>query len=201
MGVGVGGRLGHEIFYNTSVFLNNPLDFFNFRQGGMSFHGGLIGVIVGILYYCHKHKQPLLKIWDLAAIYAPIGLGFGRIGNFINQELYGKITNSWVGINFSLVDDNYRHPTQIYEFLLEGVILFILLKLISKKISTPGITSFSFIILYGIFRYISEIFREPLDGVFQIMSATLSYGQILSIIMIITGSIFLTIISTRNINR
>ena len=158
----LGGRIGYIIFYNFSYYFSNPIDIFKIWEGGMSFHGALIGVIIGTYIYSNKIKVNTFFFLDIIASVAPIGIFFGRIANFINGELYGKpSTLSW-SVTFPKVDMISRHPSQLYEALLEGIILFSILIFISfiKKIKI-GVCSSLFMILYGIFRVVAEQFREP----------------------------------------
>ena len=158
-------------------------------NGGMSFHGGLIGIVVSSYVFSKKNNQEIYKFLDLVAITAPIGIFLGRISNFINGELVGKITNSNWGVLFPSYDDNLRHPSQLYEAFLEGVILFILMNLIHfNKNNKVGTCSFMFLILYGCFRIISEFFREP-DIQIGYLFGYISMGTLLSLFMILAGGV------------
>lgn len=185
----LGGRLGYVIFYNLNYFIENPLEIFMIWKGGMSFHGGLIGVVLGTAIYCKKVNQEPIVFFDIVACVAPIGLFFGRIANFINGELYGVPTETEWGVIFPNVDDTLRHPSQLYEAFSEGIILFIILNIVIYKTSyRKGMCSSLFLIFYGVFRILSEIFREPdqhLGYIFDLIST----GSLLSLIMIIVGSL------------
>tara|TARA_Y100000816_G_C26033752_1_gene541274 strand:- start:435 stop:1208 length:774 start_codon:yes stop_codon:yes gene_type:complete len=183
-GIIIGGRLGYVLFYNFKYFSQNFIEIFFVWEGGMSFHGGLIGIIVATYIYSKKYKINKYIFLDLISVSAPIGLFFGRIANFINGELVGKATNGNWGIVFPRLDNVPRHPSQLYECLLEGIILFIILNLIYFKAShKTGTVSFAFLFFYGIFRLISEIFREP-DAHIGYLVGSFSMGMLLSLLMI-----------------
>ena len=186
-----GGRLGYIIFYNLSYYLNNPIDIFKIWQGGMSFHGALIGVIIGTYLFTKNKKIKTLFFLDVIACVSPIGLFFGRIANFINAELYGKPTNVFWSVVFPNVDKIPRHPSQLYEAFLEGVLLFIILLsfIYNKKIKTGFCSSF-FLIFYGFFRILAEQFREP-DQQIGYLFNLFSLGSALSFIMIVFGVLIL----------
>ena len=187
IGIIIGGRLGFVIFYNFPYFLNNPIEIFMVWNGGMSFHGGLIGVIISSYLFSKKNKKDIFIFLDLVSITAPIGIFFGRISNFVNGELVGKITNSSWGVFFPNYDDKLRHPSQLYEAFLEGIILFILMNLIFlNKNYKIGTCSIMFLILYGFFRITSEFFREP-DMQIGYLYGHISMGMLLSVIMILIG--------------
>ena len=190
----LGGRLGYVFFYNFDYYFKNPVDIIKIWEGGMSFHGALIGVIISTSLFAKLKKIPPFFLLDIIACVAPIGLFFGRIANFINGELYGTVSNMPWSIIFPIIDDNPRHPSQLYEAVLEGVILlFILNYLFVRKKAQAGICSSFFLILYGFFRIICEQFREP-DAQLGYIFGILSMGTILSLLMIIFGfSIFLNI--------
>ena len=183
----IGGRLGYIIFYNLSYYLNNPFDIFKIWQGGMSFHGALLGVIIGTYFFSNKLKVNTFFFLDIIASVAPIGIFFGRIANFINGELYGKPTVLFWSVIFPEIDKVPRHPSQLYEAALEGVVLFlILINLIYKKSIKTGVISALFMILYGLFRMLSEQFREP-DTQVGYLFNLFSMGSILSFFMILIG--------------
>ena len=191
LGVILGGRVGYILFYQFESFLQHPLDIFKIWQGGMSFHGGFLGVLVAMYFFNKKHgfdkkNQPWLKIMDFVAPLVPIGLGAGRMGNFINGELWGRATNSTVGMIFPQVDNIVRHPSQLYEFALEGVALFCILWWFSRKQRPVGAISALFLIGYGSFRFIAEFTREP-DAYLGLLSLGFSMGQWLSLPMIVLG--------------
>ncbi len=187
IGIILGGRLGYVIFYNPIFYLNNFLEVFKIWNGGMSFHGGLIGVMFSTYIFSIKNKLNFKIFFDTISTVSPIGIFFGRISNFINSELYGVPTDRPWGVIFPKVDKLSRHPSQIYEALLEGVVLFLLLNyLLRKKMFSHGIVSSVFLIFYGLFRIISENFREP-DEHLGYIFLNLSMGSMLSVMMIIFG--------------
>ena len=189
LGIIIGGRFGYVIFYNFDYFSNNFIDIFKIWQGGMSFHGGLLGIIFITLWFAKKNNHSPFKYLDVVAIVAPVGIFFGRVANFINSELYGIETSVPWAVKFIQIDNLYRHPSQIYEAILEGLILFLLLILIYlKKNYKIGMCSYTFLIFYGIFRSISEFFREP-DVQLGYLFGSLTMGMLLSILMIIFGLI------------
>ena len=191
IGIIVGGRLGYVFFYNPIFYFDNILEIFKLWNGGMSFHGGLMGVIVAI-YIFSLIKNLNYKIYfDTISSVAPIGIFLGRIANFVNSELYGIPTDKPWGIIFPKVDDTPRHPSQLYEAILEGLVLFIILNiLLGKKNLRHGAISFLFLIMYGLFRIISEQFREP-DVHLGYLFGSISMGSSLSIIMVVLGATFL----------
>ena len=185
----IGGRLGYVIFYNFSYYFLNPIEIIMIWKGGMSFHGGLLGVIVGTIFFAKKYNLDTLIYLDIIACVAPIGLFFGRIANFINGELYGKPTNLDWGVIFPDVDNLPRHPSQLYESFLEGIILFLILNFTIFKFNyKKGLCAALFLIFYGAFRIFSEIYREP-DIQIGYFFNLLSMGTLLSFLMIIAGSI------------
>ena len=183
----IGGRIGYVVFYNLGYYINNPLDIIKIWEGGMSFHGALLGIIVGTYLFSIKKKSQYLFFLDIIACVSPIGIFFGRIANFINGELVGKVTNVSWGVVFPSIDMSPRHPSQLYEAFLEGIILFLIMKfVISKKNYRIGTCSYVFLISYGLLRIISEIFREP-DVQIGYLFGLVSVGSILSILMILIG--------------
>ena len=187
----IGGRFGYIIFYNLSYYLNNPFDTLKIWQGGMSFHGALIGIILGTYLFSKKVKINYFFFLDLIASVAPIGIFFGRIANFINGELYGKPSGLFWSVIFPEVDKIPRHPSQLYEAALEGIMLFvILITLIYKKSIRTGVVSALFMVFYGFFRIASEQFREP-DAQIGYLFSLFSMGSILSFFMILAGLIIL----------
>ena len=190
IGIIVGGRLGYIVFYNFNYYLNNILDIFKIWEGGMSFHGGLIGVICASIVFAKKNKQDYFLYTDVVALAAPIGIFFGRLANFVNSELYGSPTEVSWAVTFVQVDNLSRHPSQLYEAVLEGIILFLILIYFRKKnyLEKPGLISALFLILYSIFRFIVEFFRVP-DEQLGYLILSLSMGQIISLIFIIFGII------------
>ena len=198
LGAVLGGRLGYLIFYNWSVFISNPLTFFNFQNGGMSFHGGFLGVLLAMVIFNKKYQFTFFQTTDFIAPLIPLGLGFGRIGNYINGELWGRVTDSSWGI---LAPDQSglwekRFPTQLYEAFLEGFVLFCILWLFSNKKPQVMATSSLFLIFYGIFRFIIEFVRAPDSHIGYLAFDWLTMGQLLSIPMIFIG-IYLLIKSYR----
>ena len=187
----LGGRLGYVIFYDISYYILNPLSIFFLWEGGMSFHGGLIGVVVCCMYIANKNKVSFLDISDIISLYAPIGLFFGRIGNFINSELYGIETSGSWGVVFTAVDNYPRHPSMIYEAILEGLVLFAILIFVSNKNVKPGIISGCFLLFYGIFRFIVEFVRLPDPHIGYIYYDWVTMGQLLTIPMIGFGLILI----------
>ena len=163
LGIIVGGRIGYVLFYNFEYFLNNPIEILFVWNGGMSFHGGLIGVIIASNLFSKLNKINTFIFLDLVSLSAPIGIFFGRIANFINSELYGTPTEVPWSVKFIAVDDINRHPSQLYEAFLEGIILFFILRFISKKnfAKKTGQISCLFLVLYSFFRIITEFFRTP----------------------------------------
>ena len=191
IGIILGWRLGYVLIYNFDYYLNNLSEILMIWQGGMSFHGALIGIIIASYFFSKKNKQELFVFLDLIAIASPIGIFFGRITNFINGELIGKATNASWGIIYPMIDDIPRHPSQLYEAFLEGIILFILMNLIYfKKNYKIGTCSYMFLIYYGILRIISEFFREP-DVQLGYLFGSISMGILLSSFMILIGAILL----------
>ena len=185
----LGGRIGYVLFYNFGYYLSNPSDVLKIWEGGMSFHGALIGIILGTYWFSLKKNIPTFFLLDVVSFVAPIGIFFGRVANFINGELIGKTTNVFWGIIFPNIDNKIRHPSQLYEALLEGVILFIIMNLILfRKNYKIGTCSYVFLIFYGIFRIFSEFFREP-DAQIGYLFNLISMGTILSFFMILAGII------------
>ncbi len=191
LGVVLGGRLGEVLFYNPSYYVSRPLEILAVWQGGMSFHGGFLGVLVAMALFARQHKLPWLQLMDFIAPLVPLGLGAGRIGNFINAELWGRPTNVAWGMVFPNVDDLPRHPSQLYEFALEGLALFALMWLYSRKPRPIGAVSGLFLIGYGSFRFFVEYTRNPDDGIFGLMSFGISMGQWLSLPMVIAGLVLM----------
>ena len=190
IGIIIGGRLGYIGFYNFNYYLNNILDIFKVWEGGMSFHGGLIGVILASLLFAKKNGQDSFFYMDLVALVAPIGIFFGRLANFINSELYGIPTDVPWAVIFIKIDNLTRHPSQLYEAVLEGIILFLILFYFRKKnfLEKPGLISGLFLIFYSVFRFIVEFFRVP-DEQIGYLIFNLSMGQIISLIFILFGII------------
>ena len=190
IGIIIGGRLGYIIFYNFSYYINNFFDIFKVWEGGMSFHGGLIGIIVASILFSKKNNQDSFLYMDLVSLVAPIGIFFGRLANFINSELYGTPTDIPWAVTFIQVDNLSRHPSQLYEAILEGIILFIILIYFKNKnyLKKPGLISGLFLIFYSIFRFFIEFVRVP-DEQLGYLIFELSMGQIISLIFFVIGII------------
>jgi phosphatidylglycerol:prolipoprotein diacylglycerol transferase len=190
LGIIIGGRLGYILFYNFNYYLNNFFDIFKIWQGGMSFHGGLLGIIVASILFAKKNNQNPFIYMDLVSLVAPIGIFFGRLANFINSELYGTVSNVPWSVIFVKVDNLTRHPSQLYEAFLEGIILFLLLIYFRKKnyLLKPGTISGLFLIFYSIFRFFVEFYRVP-DEHIGYLAFNLSTGQIVSVVFLIIGTI------------
>ena len=194
LGIIIGGRLGYVFFYNFEYYMNNFSDIFKVWQGGMSFHGGLLGIIFVSILFAKKNNHDPFKYLDVVAIVAPIGIFFGRIANFINSELYGTETNLPWGVKFLKIDNLSRHPSQIYEAIFEGIILLFILLYFRKKgfMKSPGIISGLFLIFYSIFRFFLEFLRVP-DEQLGYLFLNLTLGQMISFIFLLIG-IYLVII-------
>jgi len=188
IGIILGGRLGYVIFYNLEYFLSNPIEILMIWHGGMSFHGGLLGVLASTIIYAKKHNVNKFIFLDLIAGSAPIGIFLGRIANFVNSELYGRETNILWSVIFTKIDNITRHPSQIYEALLEGIILFFILFFFIKKnyLLKPGLISSLFLIFYSLFRFLVEFFRVP-DEQVGFIYLNLTIGQIISLIFLSFG--------------
>jgi phosphatidylglycerol---prolipoprotein diacylglyceryl transferase len=186
LGLIIGARLGYVLFYDLKMYLADPLEIFRIDHGGMSFHGGLIGVLIVGILFSWRNKKSFWKIADLLIVTAPIGLGLGRIGNFINGELYGRVTQVPWGMIFPKGDPLPRHPSQLYESALEGGVLFLILWFMKdRKLPTGGLLAL-FLSLYGVFRFFVEFFREP-DAQIGFVIGHFSMGQVLSSFMVIGG--------------
>jgi phosphatidylglycerol:prolipoprotein diacylglycerol transferase len=190
LGLVIGARLGYVLFYNLKDYLADPLEIFAIWHGGMSFHGGLIGVLIVGILFSWKNRKSFWKIADLFIVTAPVGLGLGRIGNFINGELYGRVTQVPWGMIFPKGDSFPRHPSQLYESALEGGVLFLILWFLKdKKLPTGGLLAL-FLSVYGVFRFFLEFFREP-DPQLGFILGPFTMGQTLSALMIIGGIVLL----------
>jgi len=187
LGVVFGGRFGEILFYNPGFYFSHPSKILAVWEGGMSFHGGFLGVLIAMAIFARQRKINWLQLMDFIAPLVPIGLGAGRIGNFINAELWGRPTEGWWAMIFPNVDNVPRHPSQLYEFALEGVALFLLLWIFSRKPRPVGAVSGLFLIGYGSFRFIGEFARTPDDGIFGLMTFGISMGQWLSLPMVLSG--------------
>ena len=191
LGVIVGGRLGQVLFYEPAYYLEHPLQVLAVWRGGMSFHGGFLGVLIAMWLYARKSKRRWLELTDFIAPLVPLGLAAGRIGNFINGELWGRAADPalpWAML-FPWVDDVPRHPSQLYQAGLEGLVLFVCLWLYSSRKRPRGAVSGAFLIGYGVLRWVAEYFRTPDEGIFG-LSYSVSMGQWLSLPMVLFGIIF-----------
>ena len=186
LGVILGGRLGYVFFYKPSYYLAHPLEIFAVWQGGMSFHGGFLGVLVAMAWLAHRRNLRWLQLTDFIAPLVPLGLAFGRLGNFINGELWGRQTDVPWAMIFPQADNLPRHPSQLYQFALEGLLLFALLWLYARQPRPIGAVSGLFLIGYGSFRFLAEFAREP-DDFLGLLSFGMSMGQWLSLPMVIAG--------------
>ena len=188
LGIIIGGRLGYVFFYNYNYYSNNLSDIFKIWQGGMSFHGGLIGIIIASIWFARKNDNNPFEYLDIVSFVAPIGIFFGRIANFINSELYGIETNLPWGVKFLQVDNLYRHPSQLYEAIFEGLVLFFILLFFWKKnyLKQTGKISALFLIFYSIFRFVIEFFRVP-DQQIGYLFYNLTMGQITSFLFLLIG--------------
>ncbi len=187
IGIIVGGRLGYVFIYNPSYYLENLIEIPMIWNGGMSFHGAVLGILLATIMFCKRDNQNIFYYLDLVALSAPIGIFLGRIANFINSELYGRETDIIWSVKFIQIDNLNRHPSQIYEAIFEGIFLFIILNLVYKKISKiNGLISSLFVIFYSIFRFFIEFTREP-DSHIGLIVFNMSLGQIISIIFFIVG--------------
>lgn len=188
MGVILGGRIGYVLFYSFDQFIESPLYMFKIHQGGMSFHGGLIGVILGMAYFAKTRGRHWLDVTDFLVPGAPLGLFFGRMGNFINGELWGKATDMPWGIVYQGVK---RHPSQLYEAVLEGLLLFVIVWTFSSKTRPRMAVSGLFLVGYGVFRFMVEFIRVPDTGIDYLLLGWVTMGQILSTPMILVGLLLL----------
>ncbi|MDH4230203.1 MAG: prolipoprotein diacylglyceryl transferase [Nitrospirota bacterium] len=187
LGVILGGRLGYVLFYDLPHYFNHPLQAFAIWRGGMSFHGGLLGTLVAGALYCRSEKLPYLSVADRVAVVVPVGLFFGRVANFINGELWGRTTDMPWGMIFPYAGALPRHPSQIYEALLEGLLLFALMWLMRKRLARPGALLGLFMVSYGILRVFVEFFREP-DAQVGFLFSLVTMGQVLSGVMLAVGA-------------
>ncbi|MDR1012524.1 MAG: prolipoprotein diacylglyceryl transferase [Coxiellaceae bacterium] len=183
----IGGRLGYVLIYNAKIFLHKPLAIFQIWTGGMAFHGGIIGVIIGVWFFSRKIKTSFIQLLDFISPLVPPGIALGRIGNYINSELWGRVTTVPWGIIFPNGGEFPRHPSQLYESFAEGVILFIIIWIYTAKPRSKGVTASLFLFYYGILRFICEFFREPDINIGFIALNWLTMGQLLSLLVIIAG--------------
>ena len=193
LGVIIGGRLGQVLFYEPAYYLANPMEIVAVWKGGMSFHGGFLGVLIAMTLWARKHEKAWFEVTDFIAPLIPLGLAAGRLGNFINGELWGRIADPalpWAMVFPQAGDMEPRHPSQLYHVGLEGLALFAILWLYSRQPRPRGAISGAFLIGYGSFRFITEFFREPDHGIFG-QSYTVSMGQWLSLPMVVAGVVLL----------
>jgi phosphatidylglycerol:prolipoprotein diacylglycerol transferase len=186
MGIILGGRLGYVLFYNFGFYLAHPLKIFAVWEGGMSFHGGLLGALAAGYWFVRKRKLSFAAMLDCGFQAAPVGLGLGRLGNFINGELYGRPTDLPWGVVFPGGGQLPRHPSQLYEAVLEGVVLFVVLRLVARRRLPDGTVFWTFVALYGLFRSFVEFFREP-DQHLGFFAGWVTMGQLLSLPMLLVG--------------
>ena len=189
MGVVLGGRIGYCLFYKPAYYLSHPLEIFAVWEGGMSFHGGMLGVLVAMVWYARSRQRPWLQVMDFVAPCVPTGLAAGRVGNFINGELWGRVADPslpWAMV-FRGAGDLPRHPSQVYQFLLEGLLLFVLLWWYARKPHATGQVGGAFLFGYGLFRFTAEFFREP-DAHLGLLSLGMSMGQWLCVPMVLGGA-------------
>ena len=199
IGIILGGRIGYILFYNFSYYLDNIFDIFKIWQGGMSFHGGLLGVIASSYIFAKKNNQNPFFYLDQVSLVAPVGVFFGRLANFINSELYGTVSSAPWSVIFIKVDNLSRHPSQLYEAFLEGIILFLILIYFVNKdyLKKPGLISGLFLIFYSLFRFFVEFFRVP-DEQIGYLLLNLTMGQIISLVF---ASIGITLFYLKNENK
>jgi len=199
IGIILGGRIGYIIFYNFSYYLDNIFDIFKIWQGGMSFHGGLLGVIASSYIFAKKNNQNPFFYLDQVSLVAPVGIFFGRLANFINSELYGTVSSAPWSVIFIKIDNLSRHPSQLYEAILEGIILFLILIYFINKdyLKKPGLISGLFLIFYSLFRFFVEFFRVP-DEQVGYLFLNLTIGQIISLVFALTG---ITLFYLKNENK
>jgi len=197
MGVVIGGRLGYVLFYKPAFYLTHPLDALYLGQGGMSFHGGFLGVVIAGWLFARRHGVPYLSLFDFVVPLVPLGLAAGRIGNFINGELWGRVTSAdapWAMVFPRAGDGLPRHPSQLYEFALEGLVLFTVMWLFTRKPRPVGQATALFMMGYGLARFTVEFTREP-DNFLGLLSMGLSMGQWLSLPMILIGAMLWVLFS------
>ncbi len=191
LGVILGGRIGYVLFYDLPVYLDNPLRIFQIWQGGMSFHGGLIGVLIGMALFARRYRKSFFEVTDFLAPLAPIGIGVVRIGNFINGELWGKVSDLPWAMVFPSGGPLPRHPSQLYESFLEGAVLFAIVWLYSSRTRPLRAVSGMFLLFYGIFRFLVEFVRVPDPQLGYLAFGWVTMGQILSLPMIVAGAVLI----------
>jgi phosphatidylglycerol:prolipoprotein diacylglycerol transferase len=198
LGVMLGGRIGYVLFYDLGSYIQRPLEILYIWQGGMSFHGGLVGTWLAVILFCRRKGWSFWETGDLVSAAAPIGLGLGRLGNFINGELFGRETTLPWGMIFPSGGPNARHPSQLYEALLEGVVLLLIAQWLYRKKLYPGTVVWGFIGFYGLFRFAVEFVREP-DAHIGLVLGPLTRGQLLTIPMVAVGLAMMVIFARRNL--
>ncbi len=193
LGVIFGGRIGYILFYDSASVMSDPTRVFRIWEGGMSFHGGLLGVLLAFLVYANRHKVSFLRLLDFAAPLVPVGLAAGRLGNFINGELWGRATDVPWGMVFfhQLAGDTPRHPSQLYQMMAEGVFLFIVLWVFSSKPRPAGMVAGLFAVLYSLARFVLEFYREPDAHLGFIFWGWVTQGQLLSVPLFIVGLVLI----------
>ena len=199
-GIIIGARLFYVVFYGAGYYLENPLEIFMLNHGGMSFHGGLVGAVVGGSLVCRRYGISIPTVCDMGVIGAPIGLFFGRCANFVNGELWGKETDLPWGVMFETGGAVYRHPSQLYEAVLEGVVIFVVLYALSRRVPPRPQGTFmgAFLALYGVFRFLVEFVRVP-DAQLGYLSGPITMGQLLSLPLVLLGIVIL--VSAHRLNR
>jgi phosphatidylglycerol---prolipoprotein diacylglyceryl transferase len=195
LGIILGGRIGYVLFYNLPHFLEHPLEIIELWKGGMSFHGGFVGCVLAVVLFARRRKIPILSLGDVTCAVAPIGLFFGRLANFINGELWGRASDVPWAIVFPGAGPEPRHPSQLYEALLEGVVLFVVLALLVRfgALKRPGLILGAFALFYGLARSFSEFFREP-DAQLGFLWGGLTMGMLLSLPMILGGALIIWLV-------
>ncbi|PLX84071.1 MAG: prolipoprotein diacylglyceryl transferase [Desulfuromonas sp.] len=199
IGVVAGGRLGYTLFYNAGYYLSHPLEIFYVWEGGMSFHGGLLGVVVALVLFSRRRNIPTLMVGDIAVTAAALGLGLGRLGNFINGELWGRVTDVPWAVIFPTAGPDPRHPSQLYEAALEGPLLFFCLWILHRRKVPAGVPFFCFFLLYGVFRFMVEFVRQP-DAHLGFLWAGATMGQLLSAPMVLFGVVGLYVLRRRSLS-
>lgn len=193
IGILLGGRLGYVFFYDPMMVWQDPVAIFKTWEGGMAFHGGFLGVVMAFTLFCWRHHLHMGRFADILAMGAPIGIFFGRLGNFINQEAFGRVTDVPWGVVFPKVDPLVRHPSQLYEAFLEGLFLWFLLYMLRPYVQRkPWLLSAVFLFGYGACRWLAELYRFP-DGVFCVSGLCVTYGQFLSFPMLVIGGVMIII--------
>jgi phosphatidylglycerol:prolipoprotein diacylglycerol transferase len=186
LGILVGGRLGYILIYNLSYYLSSPLEILAIWHGGLSFHGGFVGVVLAGWWFARRHGLTLYEVADMVVVPLPVALGLGRIGNFINGELFGRPTSVPWCMVFPQGGPACRHPSQLYEAFLEGLVLFVCMWILGRRPRPPGVVFWSFVGLYGLFRFLVEFTREP-DPQLGFILGPFSMGQLLSLPMLLLG--------------